>query len=346
MVNENKDLFYIKFFLGFIASVIFVMILKELKTIFIPLCMSLLLYFLFNGVVKKLLFLKFPKAIILIFLLIFIFIIFYFFGVLIFTGITSFINKFPVYSDHITGLLKGLSAQLRIPLSDVNDYLNNFDWTKSVNAITSFVSTAFGSFATFLGNLVLVIIFLIFMLSGRNVLTGRVYRAFDNKKADKMIFIVNSIENQVQHYLLMKTFISLLTAIISGLIIWVGGVDFVIFSGLLIFILNFIPNFGSIVATSFPIIIGLIKYGFSVRMLIVAGALVLTQMIIGNALEPKIMGERLNLSPIVILISLIFWGWIWGIIGMILAVPFTSALKIIFANIKPLKPISDLISAE
>ncbi len=346
MINENRDLFYIKIFLGFIASVIFVMILKELKTVFIPLSMSLLLYFLFNGVVKKLLTLKFPKVFILAFLLIFIFIIFYFLGVLIFTGVSSFINKFPMYSDRITELLKSLSTQLKIPISDVNDYINNFDWTKSVNTITSFVSTAFGSFATFVGNLILVIIFLIFMLSGRNVLTGRVYRAFNGNKADKMIFIVNSIENQVQHYLLMKTFISLLTGIISGLIIWIGGIDFVIFSALLIFILNFIPNFGSIVATSFPIIIGLIKYGLSIRILIIAGALTLTQMIIGNLFEPKIMGERLNLSPIVILVSLIFWGWIWGIIGMILAVPITSALKIIFANIGSLKPISDLISAE
>jgi predicted PurR-regulated permease PerM len=156
-----------------------------------------------------------------------------------------------MYSDRITELLKSLSTQLKIPISDVNDYINNFDWTKSVNTITSFVSTAFGSFATFVGNLILVIIFLIFMLSGRNVLTGRVYRAFNGNKADKMIFIVNSIENQVQHYLLMKTFISLLTGIISGLIIWAGGIDFVIFSALLIFILNFIPNFGSIVTYSY-----------------------------------------------------------------------------------------------
>jgi predicted PurR-regulated permease PerM len=346
MINENRDLFHIKIFLGFIASVIFVIILKELKTVFIPLSMSLLLYFLFNGVVKKLLTLKFPKVLILAFLLMFIFIIFYFLGVLIFTGVSSFINKFPMYSDRITELLKSLSTQLKIPISDVNDYINNFDWTKSVNTITSFVSTAFGSFATFIGNLILVIIFLIFMLSGRTILTGRVYRAFNGNKADKMIFIVNSIENQVQHYLLMKTFISLLTGIIGGLIVWVGGIDFVIFSGLLIFILNFIPNFGSVVATSFPIIIGLIKYGFSIRILIIAGALTLTQMIMGNLFEPKIMGERLNLSPIVILVSLIFWGWIWGIIGMILAVPITSALKIIFTNIGPLKPISDLISAE
>ena len=74
--------------------------------------------------------------------------------------------------------------------------------------------------------------------------------------------------------------------------------------------------------------------------------LILTQFIIGNIVEPKITGKNLNLSPIVILISLIFWGWTWGIVGMILAVPLTSALKIIFEHIDVLKPIANLISAE
>ena len=124
-----------------------------------------------------------------------------------------------------------------------------------------------------------------------------------------------------------------------------GRLDFVIFSALLIFILNFIPNIGSFIATLFPILIGLINYGFSLRVLLVATGLVLTQFIIGNIIEPKITGKNLNLSPIVILISLIFWGWTWGIVGMILAVPLTSAVKIIFEHIEVLKPIANLISS-
>lgn len=347
MESENKDLFFIKLFSGFIVFVIIIIILKELKNVFIPLFMSLLLYFLFNGVVKKLS-KKIPKVFVLSFLLIFIFIVFYFFGVLIISGVSSFIKEFPTYSGKIVELVKSLFAQLKIPISEVNNYINNFDWTKSINTayITRLASSTFGSIASYLGNLILVLLFLMFMLAGRGSLMGRVDKAFAEDKADEMKFIVNSIENKVQHYLVIKIFVSLLTAIIGGIIIWWGGIDFVIFFSLLIFVLNFIPNVGSFIATLFPILIGLISYGFSIRILLVAAGLMSTQFIMGNIIEPKITGKNLNLSPIVILISLIFWGWTWGIVGMILAVPLTSGLKIIFEHIDVLKPIADLISAE
>jgi len=344
---ENRDLFYIKIFSGFIVFVIIILILKELKSIFIPLFMSLLLYFLFNGVVKKLSN-KIPKILVLSFLLVFIFIVFYFFGVLIISGGTSFVNKFPIYSTKIIELVKSLFAQLKIPIEEVNNYISNFDWTKSINTtyLTALVSTTFGSIASYLGNLILVLLFLMFMLAGRGSAMIRVDKAFSPVRADEIKYIVNSIENQVQHYLLIKIFVSLLTAMIGGLIIWWGNIDFVLFFALLIFVLNFIPNIGSFVATIFPILIGLINHGFTLKILLVATGLMVTQFIIGNIVEPKICGKNLNLSPLVILISLIFWGWTWGIVGMILAVPLTSGLKIIFEHIEVLKPIANLISAE
>jgi len=355
MLSENRDLFYIKLFTGFISIVIFVLILKQLKHVFLPLFMALLLYFFFNGVVKKLLSSriiskilpsKLKMILVLFFLLAVIFIVFYFLGVLVFAMASSFIKNFPAYSDKITTLINNLSELIKVPIGDVNNYISNMDWSQSISTITSVVSSTFGSFASFLGNLVLVVIFLMFMLAGRQSMVIRINKAFSETKGDEIIFVLNSIEDQVQQYLLIKTSVSILTAVVSGLIIYIGGFDFVVFSAFLIFILNFIPNFGSIIATAFPILIGIIKYGFSVRVLVIALALILTQMIIGNVVEPSITGKNLNLSPIVILISLIFWGWIWGIIGMILAVPLTSAIKIIFEHVDSLKPVASLISAE
>lgn len=346
MVNENKetsDLTQIKIFIGFIAAVIVVIIFKELKYIFIPLCVALLLYFFFNGVVKRLLKLKVPKFFVLFFLLVFIFIMFYFLGVLIYSGVSSFIDKFPAYSDMITETVSNLFAQLNL-----NKYIENIDWTKSIDtsAVTKILSTTFGSFATFIGNLLLVLIFLMFMLAGRTALTGRITKAFDPDRADKIKYVINSIEDQVQHYLLIKTFVSFLTAAIGGIILVAGRFDFVIFSALLIFVLNFIPNFGSVIATLFPILIGILKFGFSLRVLLVAVGLMVTQFVIGNIVEPMMTGKSLKLSPIVILISLIFWGYVWGVVGMILAVPLTSAVKIFFENIPGLKPIAEIISSE
>lgn len=177
-------------------------------------------------------------------------------------------------------------------------------------------------------------------------MTGRITKAFEPPRADKIRYVIDSIEDQVQHYLLIKTFVSALTAVIAGVIIFSGRFDFVIFSALLIFVLNFIPNFGSIVATLFPILIGFLKFGFSLRVVLVAVGLMVTQFVIGNIIEPMITGKSLNLSPIVILIALIFWGYIWGIVGMMLAVPLMSAIKIFLENIPDLKPLADLISAE
>jgi AI-2 transport protein TqsA len=342
------ELTQIKLFLGFIASVIAVIILQQLRNIFIPFFMSLLLYFFFNGVVKRLLRLKVPKVLVLSFLLVFIFILFYFFGVLIYSSVSSFIDKFPSYSGKIVETVKSIFAQLQIPFSDFQEYLSKNDWTKNIDpsSITSLISGTFGSFATFIGNLALVLLFLMFMLAGRNALSERVSKAFNVNRADKIQFLINSIEDQVQHYLLIKTFVSFTTGVVCGIILFAGRFDFVLFSSLLIFVLNFIPSFGSIIATLFPIVIGFLQFGFSIRVVLVAGGLMLTQFVIGNIFEPKITGKSLNLSPIVILMSLIFWGYVWGIVGMMLAVPLTSALKIVFHNIPTLRPIAELISAE
>lgn len=343
MADDNRDLFYIKIFSGFMVLVLCVIILKELRSIFIPLFMALLLYFFFNGAVKKLLKKKVPQVFVLLFLLIFIFIVFYLFGVLIYSGVSSFIDKFPEYSAKFTEMASGpLEKLAKLVKFDPKELKDAVDFSQ----VTAIVSSTFGDIGSFFGNLVMVLLFLMFMLGGRRSLTGRINKAFDEDKADQIKYIINSIENQVQHYLLIKTFVSFLTAVIGGIILIVAGFDFAIFSALLIFVLNFIPNFGSVIATLFPITVGLLKYGISVRVILVAAGLMITQFIIGNVFEPKITGKSLNLSPIVILISLIFWFFVWGIVGMMLAVPLTSAIKIIFQHIEVLKPISDIISAE
>ncbi len=338
--ESSKDLAYIKTFLGIIVAVIFVIILKELQAIFLPFFMSVLLYFLFNGVVRQLLIYRIPMFVALLFLLFFLFVVFYLFGVLIFSSVSSVSENFPKYSENITEMLKGLTKNFDIPKLD--SVLKSLEW----RSIAPILTSTFGTFATFIGNIILVIIFLMFMLAGREGLVKRLNAAFSGEQADKILTLLNSIESQVQHYLLIKTAVSLMTASISIVILLIGDVDFAIFSALLIFILNFIPNFGSIAATAFPILVSIAQKGFTLEVLLIASGLTATQMIIGNVVEPKITGKNLNISPLVILMSLIIWGWIWGVIGMILAVPITSALKIIFSHIKKLKPIADLISAE
>ncbi len=342
---ENRDLFHIRVYLACLVFVVVVMILRELKTIFMPLALAGLLYFLFNGVIDRLVKMRVPRAVALTFLLVFLLFLSYFFGLLIYSGASSFITKFPAYSQSLGNILSQLFEQLRLPVVDVEQILSDLDWTKSINTLTSIVSTTLGSFAVFMGNLFMVILYLMFMLAGRSAMEGRVDRAFEAKRSGQLLSLLHSIEDKVQHYLLLKTGISLMTAVVGAGVMWLAGIDFVLFFALLIFLLNFIPNIGSIVATIFPIILGVLKFGFSLRVLIMALALSLTQLLIGNVVEPLVTGDNLDLSPMVILISLILWGWMWGVTGMILAVPLTVSLKIMMEQSPMLKPFSELMGS-
>jgi predicted PurR-regulated permease PerM len=110
--------------------------------------------------------------------------------------------------------------------------------------------------------------------------------------------------------------------------------------------MNFIPTIGSIVATIPPIAVTLFQSGSISKTLLVAVLLIVIQVIVGNILEPKVMGRGLNLSPLVVLLSLIFWGWIWGIPGMLLSVPLTAAIRIAMEQIDSTRTVAALISSE
>ena len=263
MIEKNNDLSYIKTYLGIIVAVIFVIILKELQTIFVPLFLSIMLYFLFNEPVKQLLIKKIPIFVILLFLLLFLFVIFYLLGILIFSSVASVSENFSKYSENISNMLKGLTENFDIPKLD--SVLKSVKWSE----FTPILTGTFGTFATFIGNIILIIIFLMFMLAGREALIKRLNTAFSNKRADEIQELLNRIEKEVRRYILVKTGVSLITAIISLIILTIGGVDFAIFSTLLIFILNFIPNFGSIAATMFPVLISIAEKGFTFEVLLI-----------------------------------------------------------------------------
>jgi predicted PurR-regulated permease PerM len=155
---------------------------------------------------------------------------------------------------------------------------------------------------------------------------------------------LGNIQQQIQRYLLTKTVISLCTAILSMILMMMYGVDFVLVCGILVFIMNFIPNIGSIISTGIPILISFLQSGLDLRTISFSILLIATEMLFGNVLEPKIQGQKMNLSPIMVLVSLIFWGWVWGIVGMVLAVPITSAINIVLIQIDEKNLVSAVIS--
>ncbi|HNX98271.1 MAG TPA: AI-2E family transporter, partial [Candidatus Aminicenantes bacterium] len=208
---------------------------------------------------------------------------------------------------------------------------------------TRLITTTLGTFSSFLGDAVLVLLFLMFMLGGSESLKTRLRRSLAPDHASSFLRIYTAIDGRIQRYVVIKTAMSLATALLAGAILALGGFDFVLLSALLVFFFNFIPTFGSVVGTVFPVLIGFLQYGLCWRVGIVLLGLMAMQFTMGNVVEPKITGRRLNLSPVVILASLLFWGWLWGMVGMVLSVPLTSVVKIGLEQIPSLRPVAAVL---
>jgi predicted PurR-regulated permease PerM len=152
---------------------------------------------------------------------------------------------------------------------------------------------------------------------------------------------VGSISNQIGRYLAAQFLISLITGVLVWAALVLLKIDFPVTWGATAFLLNFIPTVGSIVASIPPILLALVQYYPHYWPAVLTTICLLTiQMVMGNVITPKVMGDRLNLSPVVILLSLLFWGWLWGVVGALLSIPITCAIKITCENIEPLRIIS------
>ncbi len=344
-----KELNSIKIFLGVISLAIVVIILKELKGIFIPLTFAIFLSFLFQPLNRFLLNKKIPVGIVILLMVIIILVTFTLMGTVVYTSVSSFVTEFPKYEEQFTEMFQELIIQLEIPVEQVTDYLKNkVNWLELAQkfSLSKIISGTMGTFIDFLVKLLLTVAFMIFIVLERTKLVKRVEKVITKDEAKHSTNVVTKIEQSVKTYIVNKTFISLVTGLISMFFIAVLGIDFAVISGLLIFILNYIPNLGSIIASAFPIIICFVQYGFSWQLIAISIALISTQMIMGNFVEPKMMGTGLKLSPLFVLIALIFWLWVWGPVGMILAVPITSTFSLIIKEIPSMKIVSAFISSE
>ena len=187
-----------------------------------------------------------------------------------------------------------------------------------------------GGLFSILGNSVLILVFLLFLLLGAV-----------NKPGSEMM---QEIQIKVSKYLLTKMLVSLATAVSVWVVLGVFGVDLAFLFAVLTFLLNFIPSLGSILATLLPLPVILLQYGFGGTLVAVALLCFFIQFVIGNVIEPKFMGEHLDLHPVTLLMSLIFWGLVWGLPGMFLAVPITAILKIIFTRLPNLQVVSEIMA--
>jgi AI-2 transport protein TqsA len=187
-------------------------------------------------------------------------------------------------------------------------------------------ASAMYGLTSLLSSLLLVLLFLVFMLSEVTGLPEKLRTALGDRAVDLHRFA--PVVTEVQEYLAVKTLISLATGALIGGSTYLLGLDFALLWGLLAFLLNYIPNIGSIIAALPAVLVALLQLGPGPALVVLA-VYVAVNMVLGNLLEPIVMGRRLGLSTLVIMMALVFWGWVWGVAGMFLAVPLTMAVKIV-----------------
>ncbi len=198
---------------------------------------------------------------------------------------------------------------------------------------TGFLGRIVSAVMTVLSNGLLVIIFMIFLMAGSSAV-----------HPDPGSFR-DQVEHRIKRYILTKVLVSGTTGILVGLTLWMLGVELAMVFGLLAFLLNFIPNIGSVVSTLLPMPVVLLSPELSapakLMAFIVPGFI---QFMVGNIIEPKVMGESLDLHPVVVLLGLIFFGMIWGVIGMILATPIVAVLRIVLERMEETAPVARLLA--
>jgi AI-2 transport protein TqsA len=198
------------------------------------------------------------------------------------------------------------------------------------------------SAATISAFAVLIFFFTLLMLLEARSWRRKTAAALRGSRTAAVLDAVGSIGTKVRKYLLIRTLAGLINGILAGLWLWLLGVDFAVLWGVLFFLLNYVPNIGSLVAGIPPALLAFLQLGLGWALVAVAG-LVLLEQVIGNYLDPRLQGRTLNMSSLVVLISVILWGWIWGVVGTLLAVPMTVAIMSACERIPALRPIAILL---
>ena len=368
----------VKFFISVLGLFVIFFVLKELQHIFIPLVIAYFLFFFFEPLNDYLEAKKIPIAFIIFIDLFLTISLFYGISRIVIDSFMRFGAQMPQYEQKLNNIISAEAVSLGMK----NRLLTHFDISRILKSIDIGVlaSGVFSSTLTIVASMFLVIFFFIFINTGHNKIfeairmrylerevnstlkkmkkemkTGTIPEAFNEKEYFETMTIqreltlkktFKEITEQVQRYIITKFLISLSLGLLVGIILRLFGVEFYIIWAMFAILLNFIPNIGSVFAVIMPALMALVQYGSFGYAAIVAAVIIVVHNIVGNILEPKIYGNRLGLNPLVILLSLLIWGYIWGIVGMLLSVPLTAIVKIVLSNSKSsnLRFITNLMS--
>ncbi len=254
-------------------------------------------------------------------------------GAVVTAAVRQFIDAAPLYQEQLVRVYDGLLGWLRargvetILLRDMVDPRGIVNFAVgSVSGIVTLLSVGF-----------LIILVTAFMLAYGAALSGPPGTSVRHGRGT-----VVRIVNEVQIYLGVKTVVSAMTGLVAWSFLVILGIDFAMLWGLLTFLLNYVPNIGSVIAAVPPTLLALAQFGLAEAIFVLAAYVAINQFF-GSFLEPYLMGQRLRLAPLAVLVSVVVWGWIWGPVGALLSVPITMVIKIGLENSAEFRWVAQLL---
>lgn len=320
------------------AFVIVVTGIKMAETLIVPCLLSVFIALIFSPLLAWLKKNKVPNGIAIFLVISCLVVAGWLISALIQSSVSDFRDSIPTYEirlQELSGIFLYWLADLGL-VFDINQMKNLLKPEAAVQLMGSTL-TSFGSVLT---NTFMILLTVIFILAEEIGFREKLQQATHKKASidDGVSFFLKSVHS----YLGIKTVLSLLTGILVTITLWLFGVDYPVMWGFFALLLNFIPTIGSIIAAVPAVLLSLIQLG-SFTAVCVAFCYLIINVFIGNLLEPKLMGRGLNLSPLVVFLSLVFWGWILGPVGMLLSIPLTIMVKIALDNDKDTRWISIML---
>ena len=328
----------------FISIALTVIALVYCEPIIVPFIIAILIWFVvkkIRNLIDKVHFIKkyiptWIKSILASFL---IFSLLLFIAQVLIRSIENLSHSYEQYLSNVEIISVKINELFKIDIQEeITNFFREFDFT-------NYLKSLLNSLSDILGNMVMIIFYTVFLFVEESLFIHKLKLIFSNKDHfDDMMRTIKKVDRSMSSYISLKSLISLITTTLSYFILLGVGIDSPLFWAFLIFMFNFIPSVGPIMGTVLPALFSLIQFGEFVPFLVIFFGVGGVAVLVGSLIEPKIMGNTLNISPLVAILSLAIWGSLWGIIGMLLSVPITVAMIIIFSQFPQTRSVAILLS--
>lgn len=326
-----------------IAFVVTVLIIGQ--TIIVPFIFALLIWFIvkkFRDLIDKIDFIKkyIPRWIKTILGSLFIFGTLLFIAEILIENIENLAASYKVYASNVTTVAERINDLFKIDVQEeITSFVQEFHFSKYLQSLMN-------SLSEIIGNAFMIILFSIFIFVDEALFRAKINLIFSER--DSFVNyqrIMSKVDKSMSRYIGMKSLISITTSLLCYFVFLGVGIHSALFWAFMVFLLNFIPSVGSVISTLLPALFALLQFGEFIPFLVILFGAGGINLLIGNFVEPKLMGDTLNISPIVTILSLLIWGSMWGVTGMLLCVPITAVLIIILSQFPNTRAAAILLSA-